>query len=97
MIESYERQFNNRDLVGDLKSKLSGNLKDTVKALFKEPIEYDCYCLNKALKGTFITDITPLEIITTNSNYYINLLKQKYQTMYGKPIEISFQVIEVKI
>ena len=96
MIESYERQFNNRDLVEDLKSKLSGNLKDTVKALFKEPIEYDCYCLNKAFKGASISDITPLEIITTSSNYYINLIKQKYQTIYGKPIETEFSSFRSK-
>ena len=87
MIESYERQFNNKDLVEDLKKKLSGDLKDTVKALFKDPIEYDCYSLNKALEGMFITDITPLEIIITRPNYYLNQIRQKYQSMFGKPIE----------
>ena len=83
MIESYERQFNNRDLVEDLKRKLSGNLKDTVKALFKDPLEYDCYTFNKAISG--IPDVdTMTEIFATKPNDYIKLMAEKLNSTYGK-------------
>ena len=83
MIESYERQFNNRDLVEDLKRKLSGNLKDTVKALFKDPLEYDCYTFNKAISGFPDTD-TMIEFYATKQNDYIKLMDQKLKSVYGK-------------
>ena len=86
MIESYKRQFN-RDLIKDLNSELSFHFKDTVKALFKDPIEYDCYSLKKAIEGISTNEDTIVEIIATRPNYYINLIKQKYQMMHGKTLE----------
>ena len=86
MIESFRRQFK-RDLIKDLNSELSGHLKDTVKALFKEPIEFDCYSLKKALEGISTNEDTIVEILATRPNYYINLIKQKYHMMYGKGLE----------
>ena len=74
MIESYKRQFN-RDLIKDLNSELSFHFKDTVKALFKDPIEYDCYSLKKAIEGISTNEDTIVEIIATRPNYYINLIK----------------------
>ena len=86
MIESFRRQFN-RDLLKDLKSELSGHFEDAVLALFKEPIEYDCYSLNKAMKGIGTNEDTLIEILATRPNYYINQIKQKYVALYGKPLE----------
>ena len=50
MIASFKKQFN-RDLIKDLKSGLSGKLEDATLALFKNPIEFDCFFLNKTMKG----------------------------------------------
>ena len=86
MIESYKRQFN-RDLIKDLNSELSFHFKDTVKALFKDPIEYDCYSLKKAIEGISTNEDTIVEIVATRPNYYINLITQKYQMINGKTLE----------
>ena len=86
MINSFKRQFN-RDLIKDLKSELSGHFEDAVLALFKEPIEYDCYSLKKAMKGLGTNEDTLIEILATRPNYYINQIKQKYRALYGKTLE----------
>ena len=91
MIESFRRQFN-RDLIKDLNSELSGHLKDTVKALFKDPIEFDCYSLKKALSGISTNDDTLVEILATRPNYYLNLIKQKYVQMHGKTLEHDLNI-----
>jgi annexin A7/11 len=44
MIDSYKKQFN-RELLKDLKSKLSGHFQEAVLALFHDPISYDCWSL----------------------------------------------------
>ena len=92
MIESFKRQFN-RDLIKDLKSELSGHFKDAVKALFKDPIEYDCYTLHKALTDFNGNTASIVEILITRPNYYINLIKQRYNIMYKRTVEdhIKFQ------
>ena len=86
IIDSYKRQFN-RDLLKDIKSELSGDFKDTVVALFQDPVTFDCYSLNKAMKGLGTNEDTLIEILSTRNNYYINLIKQKYQEIYGKGLE----------
>ena len=86
IVESYKRQFN-RDLIEDIKSELSGDFKDTVVALFQDPITYDCYTINKALKGLSSNKDTLIEIFGTHSNYYINQLKERYLQLFGKNLE----------
>ena len=86
MIDSFKRQFN-RDLLKDLKSELSGKFEDATLALFKDPIEYDCYSLNKAMKGAGTNEDTLIEILATRPNYYINDIKQKYRLLYSKTLE----------
>ena len=86
MIASFKRQFN-RDLIKDLKSELSGHFEDAVLALFKDPIEYDCYSLKKAMKGLGTNEDTLIEILASRPNYYINQIKQKYRVLYGKTLE----------
>ena len=60
IIDSYKRQFN-RDLIKDIKSELSGDFKDTVVALFQDPVTFDCYSLNKAMKGLSTNEDTLIE------------------------------------
>ena len=86
MIESFKRQFN-RDLLKDLKSELSGKFEDATLALFKDPIEYDCYSLNKAMKGAGTNEDTLIEILATRPNYYINQIKDRYKVLYNKTLE----------
>ena len=85
MIESFKRQFN-RDLLKDLKSELSGKFEDATLALFKDPIDYDCYSLNKAMKGAGTNEDTLIEILATRPNYYINQIKERYKMLYSKEL-----------
>ena len=85
MIESFKRQFN-RDLLKDLKSELSGKFEDATLALFKDPIDYDCYTLNKAMKGAGTNEDTLIEILATRPNYYINQIKERYKILYSKEL-----------
>ena len=86
MIESFKRQFN-RDLIKDLKSELSGKFEDATLALFKDPIEYDCLSLNKAMKGAGTNEDTLIEILASRPNYYINQIKERYKILFGKTLE----------
>ena len=86
IIDSYKRQFN-RDLLKDIKSELSGDFKDTVVALFQDPVTFDCYSLNKAMKGLSTNEDTLIEILSTRNNQYISLIKKRYQEIYGKSLE----------
>jgi annexin A7/11 len=86
IIDSYKRQFN-RDLIKDIKSELSGDFKDTVVALFQDPVSFDCYSLNKAMKGLGTNEDTLIEILSTRNNQYISLIKQRYQEIFGKNLE----------
>ena len=86
MIESFKRQFN-RDLIKDLKSELSGKFEDATLALFKDPIEYDCHSLNKAMKGAGTNEDTLIEILASRPNYYINQIKERYKILFGKTLE----------
>ena len=86
IIDSYKRQFN-RDLIKDIKSELSGDFKDTVVALFQDPVTFDCYSLNKAMKGLSTNEDTLIEILSTRNNQYISLIKKRYQEIYGKSLE----------
>ena len=86
IVESYKRQFN-RDLIKDIKSELSGDFKDTVVALFLDPVTYDCYSLNNALKGLHTNKDTLIEILGIRPNYYINKLKERYLQLFGKNLE----------
>ena len=86
IIDSYKRQFN-RDLIKDIKSELSGDFKDTVVALFQDPVTFDCYSLKKAMKGLGTNEDTLIEVLSTRNNQYISLIKQRYQELFGKSLE----------
>jgi len=86
IIDSYKRQFN-RDLIKDIKSELSGDFKDLVVALFQDPVTFDCFSLNKAMKGLGTNEDTLIEILSTRNNQYISLIKQRYQELYKKNLE----------
>ena len=86
MIDSFKRQFN-RDLIKDLKSETSGKFEDTILALFQDPLSYDCWSLNKAMKGVGTNEDTLIEILSTRSNAYIHDIKKRYLEMFGKTLD----------
>ena len=67
-----------RDLIADLKSELSGHLKDTLIAMFYHPIDYDCLSLRAAMKGIGTDEDTLIEIIATRPGYMIKQIIERY-------------------
>ena len=73
-----------RDLISDLKSELSGHLKDTMIALFYSPIDYDCLQLREAMKGLGTNEDTLIEIIATRPPYMIKQITERYPIVVEK-------------
>ena len=73
-----------RDLLADLKSELSGHLKDLMLALFYDPIEYDCLSLRAAMKGIGTNEDTLIEIIATRPPYMIKQIIERYPLVVEK-------------
>eukprot|EP00049_Salpingoeca_infusionum_P007213 m.117292 g.117292 ORF g.117292 m.117292 type:complete len:316 (-) comp13626_c0_seq1:241-1188(-) len=76
-----------RDLEADLKSELGGNFEDVVLAMMMEPIEYDAFCLRKAMKGAGTDESALIEILSTRSNAEIIAIREKFSEMYSRDLE----------
>ena len=50
ILNEYFRHFN-ISLIDELKTHLHGNFEETMISLFYSPVDFDCYHLNKAMKG----------------------------------------------
>ena len=57
-----------QDLIEDLNSELSKNLKTLVLALFEPRAIYDAHCLRKAMKGLGTDEAELIEILCTRTN-----------------------------
>ena len=61
------------------------DLRHVVKGLLLTPVEYDCKCLRKAMRGIGSSDDDVLiEILCARPNGYIEQIKEKYTEMYDK-------------
>ena len=61
------------------------DLRHVVKGLLLTPVEYDCKCLRKAMRGIGSSDDDVLiEILCARPNGYIEEIKEKYTEMYDK-------------
>ena len=76
-----------KDLIDDLKSELSGNLKDGIVALFTEPIEYDADELRRAMKGLGTDEDTLIEIIVSRPPEILKQIKEKFKQKYKRDLE----------
>jgi len=64
------------------------DLRHVVKGLLLTPVEYDCKCLRKAMRGIGSSDDDVLiEILCARPNGYIEQIKEKYVEMYDKDLE----------
>ena len=84
--ESFKKQFN-KEIIDSFKSELSGNLEDTVVALFQSPIEYDVAQLKKSMKGAGTDEDSLIEIVCTRPQSVLKEIKVKYKATYGKELE----------
>jgi annexin A7/11 len=86
ILNSYKAHYNS-NLIDDLKQELSGNFLKAIIALFYTPVDYDCYHLNKALKGLSTNTDTLIEILSTRSNKRISEIKIRFPQMFeGKDL-----------
>ncbi|ESO84940.1 hypothetical protein LOTGIDRAFT_131243 [Lottia gigantea] len=86
-IEKMYKTMFGKDLIKDLCSELSGNLEETIMALFKSPAYYDTWSLHKAMKGIGTDDDVLIEILATRENDEIAAINECYKEIYGKTLE----------
>jgi len=84
-------EYNNlygEDLYEVCKRIRRDDLRHVVKGMLLTPVEYDCKCLRKAMRGIGSSDDDVLiEILCARPNGYIEALKEKYAEMYDKDLE----------
>ena len=83
--EGYKTKYN-RDLLADLKSKFDDDYLNTITGVFKTPVEYDAYILNKAMKGIGSNKNAITEIICFRDHERLEEVKKDYQQEYGKDL-----------
>jgi annexin A7/11 len=79
------------DLLEDFKKELSGNFLETVISLFYTPVDFDCYQLNKAMKGLGTNEDTLIEILASRDNERIIEIKKRYIEIYKKTLNKDIQ------
>ncbi len=63
----------------DLDSDTSSNFREVLRRLMMNPVELDCFELNKAVKGAGTNEETLIEILASRSNERIRLINERYQ------------------
>ena len=76
-----------RDLIDDFQSKLSGNFKKVMVALYTDKYEYDAQQIYNAVKGIGTNEDTLIEIIGTRPGWMIKKIKKAYKSLYNKDLE----------
>merc|ERR1712147_384639 len=85
--EEYKNLYG-EDLYDVCKRIRRDDLRHVVKGMLLTPVEYDCKCLRKAMRGIGSSDDDVLiEILCARPNGYIEELKEKYAEMYEKDLE----------
>ena len=92
--QEISKEYKNKyqiELLNDFKKELSGNFQETVISLFYTPVDFDCYQLNKAMKGLGTNEDTLIEILSSRDNERIIEIKKRYIEMYNKTLNKDIQ------
>uniref|UniRef100_A0A8C8RP06 Annexin n=1 Tax=Pelusios castaneus TaxID=367368 RepID=A0A8C8RP06_9SAUR len=76
-----------RDLIGDLKSELSGNFEKVIIGLMTPITLYDAQELYRAMKGAGTDEGCLIEILASRSTEEIRRINETYKRQYGTPLE----------
>lgn len=68
-----------KDLIGVLKSELSGNFKETAVALMLPPLEFKAKELQKAMSGLGTDEATLIEILGVHTNEEVTAVREIYE------------------
>uniref|UniRef100_UPI00398E3CE7 annexin A10-like n=1 Tax=Pristiophorus japonicus TaxID=55135 RepID=UPI00398E3CE7 len=79
--------MNGKDLVTDLKEKLSGHFKEVMVGLMYPPAFFDAHELRHAMKGAGTDEHCLIEILASRTNSEIYAINEVYTMNFGVPLE----------
>ncbi|KAL8603634.1 hypothetical protein ACOMHN_005576 [Nucella lapillus] len=80
-----------KELVADLKSELSGDFEEVILGLLMPPVEYDAFCLNKAVKGVGTNEDVLIGILCTANPKELSSVKEQYKEAYGEDVDSAIK------
>ena len=83
--EEYQKKFG-RDLIQDIDKNMGSDLKNTLMAMYKDPVEYDTDLLYFAMKGVGTNEQTMTDVLCFRSFDRLNKIKEKFKEKYGKDL-----------
>ena len=83
--EEYQKKFG-RDLIQDIDKYMGSDLKNTLMAMYKDPVEYDTDLLYFAMKGVGTNEQTMTDVLCFRSFDRLNKIKEKFKEKYGKDL-----------
>ncbi|XP_055283930.1 annexin A10 [Moschus berezovskii] len=86
IAEAYLSAFG-RDLVGDLKEKLSNHFKDVMVGLMYPPPSYDAHELWHAMKGAGTDENCLIDILASRTNGEIFQMREAYYLQYSSDLQ----------
>ena len=86
IIKEYKTLFG-RDAIEDLEDELGGDLGNTIQAMYKTPVDYDCSELKRAMKGMGTDEDTLIEIIGSRTNSQLKAIVARFKELYKEDLE----------
>ncbi|ELK37300.1 Annexin A10 [Myotis davidii] len=87
MIAEAYQSMCGRDLIGDLKEKLSDHFKDVMVGLMYPPPSYDAHELWHAMKGVGTEENCLIDILASRTNGEIFQMREAYCLQYGSNLQ----------
>ncbi|XP_077924374.1 annexin A10 [Halichoerus grypus] len=86
IAEAYQSMYG-RDLIGDLKEKLSDHFKDVMVGLMYPPPSYDAHELWHAMKGAGTEENCLIDILASRTNGEIFQMREAYCLQYSSNLQ----------
>jgi hypothetical protein len=86
ILKFYKSSFG-RDLIEDLADELGGEVKKVVIGMFRTPVDYDCYELQRAMKGVGTQEEVLIEIIGSRPTSTLKQIKERYLELFKVDLE----------
>jgi hypothetical protein len=78
IIKAYQQLYH-KDLIKQIKSKLSGDYEDAVVAAFETPVEYDVKEIIRTIEKKDVYSL--IEIIATRPKWMLDEIQQRYKEL----------------